>query len=80
MEKVSFLIECSKDGADRTFENSKDLLNDAISSQCFSDQANCQAEHRQATVQLFVENLGLINGFGVVRHEKKVELSYCNVS
>ena len=68
MDQSADLIESSKDGADRAAEKSKDLLNDSVSGQCFGDQANCQTEHRQATIQFFVENLGLVDGFGVVSH------------
>ena len=70
MNRSGDLIKGSKDGADRAAEKSKDLLNNSVPSQCFGDQANCQAKHRQAAIQLFIENFGLINGFGVVRHEE----------
>ena len=77
--KIAGLIECSKDGANRTFESSKNLLNDAVSGQSFGNQANCQAEHCQATIQLFVEYFGLVNGVGVVSHGEKFNFINCNV-
>ena len=72
MNQPGELIKGSKDGADGAAEKSKDLLNNSVPSQCFGDQANCQAEHRQATIQFFVENLGLVDGFGVVSHGEKI--------